>query len=322
MILTHIASLYLNLKKGDNIMKRSVRVVFILVIALLICTLAISVSHAADDRNVPTISNGSFDIPAAPVTREQFFVDLAKWLELSPESSCTVEFPDINDVSPENLNYIYSLVNNKYVLGRTNGLLDPKTMITEKEMKLVFDRIELMREQEPEIVTKIQYVDGGTTYVEVPVEVPVPMFTTTYVPTRMHGYIYDETRGFYYCPHCDDIKPPGTAVYTPCNTTGAAITTTAGLYYDDSIILDIMDGHIDTYNDISPLSGMMYSYIGYDADCYIINGEGELESIEFIEMIKLYTTTGFQQIYFDVVDVMVDGTDTNPLLLNIVVIDP
>ena len=297
-------------------MKRSVRVVFILVIALLICTLAISVSHAADDRNVPTISNGSFDIPAAPVTREQFFVDLAKWLELSPESSCTVEFPDINDVSPENLNYIYSLVNNKYVLGRTNGLLDPKTMITEKEMKLVFDRIELMREQEPEIVTKIQYVDGGTTYVEVPV------YTTTYVPTRMHGYIYDETRGFYYCPHCDDIKPPGTAVYTPCNTTGAAITTTAGLYFDDSIILDIMDGRIDTYNDISPLYGMMYSYIGYDADCYIINGEGELESIEFIDMIKLYTTVGFQQIYFDVVDVMVDGTDTDPLLLNIVVIEP
>lgn len=297
-------------------MKRSVRVVFIFVVALMIYGFAISVSHAADDRNVPTISNGSFDIPAAPVTREQFFVDLAKWLELSPEGSCTVEFPDINDVSPENLNYIYSLVNNKYVLGRTNGLLDPKTMITEKEMKLVFDRIELMREQEPEIVTKIQYVDGGTTYVEVPV------YTTTYVPTRMHGYIYDETRGFYYCPHCDDIKPPGTAVYTSCNTTGAAITTTAGLYFDDSIILDIMDGRIDTYNDISPLYGMMYSYIGYDADCYIINGEGELESIEFIDMIKLYTTVGFQQIYFDVVDVIVDGTDTDPLLLNIVVIDP
>lgn len=91
-----------------------------------------------------------------------------------------------------------------------------------------------------------------------------------------------------------------------------------------NLCINTMNGYIETFNTDPPLYGMLYSYIGYDADIYILTGDDELVPISFMEMIEMYAETGFYAIYYDVADPvpLPPGTDTDPLLLKIVVIAP
>lgn len=84
----------------------------------------------------------------------------------------------------------------------------------------------------------------------------------------------------------------------------------------------MLTGFIDTYGSELPLYGAVYSYIGYDAAIYTIDGDGELVPISFMDMIDLYMTTGFEKIYYDCTDPAAAGDTDDPLLLKIVVIEP
>lgn len=57
-----------------------------------------------------------------------------------------------------------------------------------------------------------------------------------------------------------------------------------------NLCIDTMNGYIETFNTDPPLYGMLYSYIGYDADIYILTGDDELVPISFMQYTMMSPT--------------------------------
>lgn len=82
-------------------------------------------------------SNGKM-FPTDPITRQEVFVIMARAFKLTPAKTVNKAFKDLNEISDWAKEDVYTVVNAGYVQG-SNGILNPKGLITRAQFAVVFD---------------------------------------------------------------------------------------------------------------------------------------------------------------------------------------
>ena len=225
-----------------------------------------------------------------PVTRQEFFAYMADWLGLEPLDECPKSFPDIGNTDTKYIGLVNRMVDKGYVIGTTEGTLEPDRVLTLPEMGWVFERIKLSgatpKWMKPEVVTKTVYVDGGTQYV------------TQYV--ERHAFEYQPNEGRFYCHHCGQYAPAGTAIYIGADDVdGDNIESTADLTnYCSSGTFDQYYGNVTPDDDGESIIGEQ-GYLAYNAAIYIDDGTGTLTRIT--DLLDFYSNyTGTYAFYYNV----------------------
>lgn len=282
-------------------MKRHFCYVIISVIVLVLLSAAFAYAAESNAAHVlPAAEDKSAEAaPAAeetqPVTREEFFAYIAKWLGLEPLGSCPKSFPDLNRLSEEYKGLVFAMIGREYVIGTTEGTLEPDRILSLEEMGWVFDRIiqvgavPIWAEKEPQVVTKTVYLDGGTEYV------------TQY--TDRHAYEYDKENGYFWCRHCNQIMPPGTAVYEGASDVpGTDITGAGDLPY--TCPAASFNDFFGTINPVDTSDANLgeEAYLAYNANIFIDDGSGsytkQTDLLKFYED-YVYTDPGPHSFYYD-----------------------
>lgn len=82
-------------------------------------------------------SNGKM-FPTDSITRQEVFVIMARAFKLTPAKTANKAFKDLNEISDWAKEDVYAVVNTGYVQG-SNGILNPKGLITRAQFAVVFD---------------------------------------------------------------------------------------------------------------------------------------------------------------------------------------
>ena len=270
-------------------MKRR-HIIFIITSVIVLILLSAVCAYAEDTKSheVPVISE-----EIQPVTRQEFFSCMAEWLGLTPLDSCPKSFPDINKLADEYKGLVFAMIGKEYVIGTTEGTLEPDRTLSLDEMGWVFDRIiqvgavPYWAEKEPQVVTKTVYVDGGT--------------VTQY--TDRHAFEYDAENGYFWCRHCNQLMPPGTAVYEgAADVPGTDISGTEDLPYAcPAASFNDFFGTIYPV-DTSDVNLGEEAYLAYNADIFIDDGTGSLtrqtDLLKFYDD-YVYSDPGPHSFYYD-----------------------
>ena len=198
------------------------------------------------------------------VTREEMFNAIVKALALEDAETASKTFPDADQVSEQYRKSINAGVNSGLILGRDNGMLDPKTEMSLKDLDYILSRIDF----KPKTITETKYVGGGG--------------GTTTVAGCVgddHVFQFDVTEGCYVCLCGEKQEPIGThrataiAEKTPFEFDG--VPAVDDYYLFDAEMFVIIDGT----DEKTP--------VPCNADLFVLNGD-ELEPIGFIELFEQF----------------------------------